>query len=499
VPALCLPDNPDLDHLKGQARTLQRRVRAGEPDAVATLRALHPRPDVADDPARFRLADAQLTLARQYGFSSWAALRRHLAVVKEYSRSPQRVAEALDPGADPADRLLRLGCLVYGGDDLARHALASTLLADRPELAATNVWTAAAVGDVPATRGLLGTDTGLCNQRGGPFDWEPLLYLAYSRIESNSPDHDPPAVARLLLDAGADPHAGYLWEGNYPFTALTGALGGGEDKGNQPPHRHALAVARILLDAGADPNDSQALYNRQFDADPGHLRLLIEFGLGTDRGGPWHTRLNSGHGTPAQLLEDQLSVAASSNRPEWARLALAAGADPDGRGTSHPIHQGLTPYELAVRRGNREVAAILLAAGATPPPPDPVEELLAACMAGDRVSADGLLAARPTLAAQAIARRPEAILQATELRRPDSVRLLAALGFDVNVWGPLNPLHQAAYDGDVTLVETLLELGADPTNRDLQFDATPLGWAEHARQDAVVELLRSRSRPTVRP
>ncbi|MGH7536223.1 MAG: hypothetical protein ACREMG_11665, partial [Gemmatimonadales bacterium] len=77
-----------------------------------------------------------------------------------------------------------------------------------------------------------------------------------------------------------------------------------------------LALARLLLEAGADPNDSQALYNRRFDPDDSHLRLLIEFGLGTDRGGPWHARLNSAHGTPAQALEDQL-VAASENRPGW--------------------------------------------------------------------------------------------------------------------------------------------------------------------------------------
>jgi ankyrin repeat protein len=490
VPSLCLPSNPDLEHLKGQARTLQRQVRAGESAALATVRAFHPRPEAVDGHADFRLADAQLVLARQYGFASWPVLRRHLAVVAEYSRSPHLAPVTPDAGGDPGDRLLRLGCLLYGGDDLARHALARTVLTDHPELARASIWTAAAVGDVAATGTFLAADPSLVNQPGGPFGWEPLLYGAYSRIDSEVPGHNPLAVARLLLDHGADSNAGYLWEGNYPFTALTGALGGGEDKGNQPPHRHALALARLLLEAGADPNDSQALYNRQFDPDDSHLRLLIEFGLGTDRGGPWHARLNSAHGTPAQLLEDQLSVAAAGNRPEWARLALAAGADPDGRGTMHPLYQGLTPYDLAVRRGNREVADILLTAGATPTPLHPVDEFLAACMAGDRAAMDGLLTTRPTLAAEAVSRRPEAILQATELRRPDVVRLLAGLGFDVNVWARITPLHQAAYDGDVALVEALLDLGADPNNRDLEFNSTPLGWAEHGRQEAVVELLR---------
>jgi ankyrin repeat protein len=156
----------------------------------------------------------------------------------------------------------------------------------------------------------------------------------------------------------------------------------------------------------------------------------------------------------------------------------------------HPLRLGLRPYELAVRRGNREVAELLAAAGATAPAFDPVEEFLSACLAGDRAMVDGLLAGRPALAGEAVIRRPDAILQATELRRPDAIRLLVSLGFDVNAWARITPLHQAAYDGDVAVVETLLELGADPDLRDPSFDATPLGWAEHGRHEEVMALLR---------
>ena len=324
-------------------------------------------------------------------------------MVEEFGRSPHEVA--IPDGTAAADRLLRLGCLVYGGDDLDRHAEATALLAAHPDLGRATVWTAAATGDVAALTDFLAADPGLATRSGGPFDWQPLLYVAYSRIHAG----DPLAAARLLLDHGADPNAGYLWAGNYPFTALTGALGGGEDKGNQPPHRQSLSLARLLLAAGADPNDSQALYNRQFDPDDGHLRLLIEFGLGTDRRGPWHARLHSGHGTPAQLLEDQLSVAASENRPEWARLALAAV--PIRMGWARGIRSGMAsrPHELAVRRGNREVAGILLAAGAMPTDLDPADELLSACMAGDGPGADAVVAAHPTVIAEAIARRPRAV------------------------------------------------------------------------------------------
>src|SRR5439155_27049905 len=165
-----------------------------------------------------------------------------------------------------------------------------------------------------------------------------------------------------------------------------------------------------------------------------------------------------------------------------------AGADADGLGTRHPLRLGLTPYAAAVRRGNREVADVLREAGATVGDLDPVEEFLSACMAADRPTVERMLADRPDLVADAISRRPDAILQATELRRPEVIRLLAALGFDVNVWARITPLHPPADAGDVTVAQALLDVGADPELRDPGFDATPLGWAEHARREDVIAL-----------
>ena len=471
-----LPENPSLDQLRRQARTLLRRFRAADADALALLRAHHRRPH---DP--LRLADAQLVVARSYGFPSWPELRRHMDAVGRFARSPHTAP----PQADAADELLRLACVRYGGDSRADQARAAALLAEHPELSGASIHTAAATGDEAAARTFLARDPVAANRIDGPFDWPPLLYLAYSRIGG-----DALPVARLLLDHGADPDAGYLWEGTYPFTALTGAFGGGEDRGNQPPHHQGLALARMLLEAGADPNDSQALYNRQFEPDDAHLRLLIEFGLGTDRDGPWHRRLRSYHGTPAQLLEDVLSYAARYDRLSWARLALAAGADPDGHGTRHPQFGGRTPFDNAVRQGSRAVAELLQAAGAAPVAADEVDEFLSLCLAGDRDAVRERRAADPDIVARARARRPDAVLAATELGRGAAVRLVVELGFDVHAGHPMTPLHQAAYDGNAELAALLLDLGADPTRRDRSFDATPLGWAEHNHQEATVALLR---------
>jgi hypothetical protein len=61
-----LPDRPDLDQLRRQARELHRAAQGGDPGA---LRRLRPVSDKAT------LSTAQLALAREYGFPSWRRLR----------------------------------------------------------------------------------------------------------------------------------------------------------------------------------------------------------------------------------------------------------------------------------------------------------------------------------------------------------------------------------------------------------------------------------------
>jgi ankyrin repeat protein len=123
------------------------------------------------------------------------------------------------------------------------------------------------------------------------------------------------------------------------------------------------------------------------------------------------------------------------------------------------------------------------------PRTDPVDDLLTACLAGDRTAA---LAADPALVARARQRRPNAVRVAAQVGRAEAVRLLVELGFDLHPDGDATPLHQAAHAGDVAMVELLLALGADPARRDARFAATPLGWAEHNHQHATAELLRER-------
>lgn len=492
MPIRELPREPNLEHLRNQAKALRRRVLAGDNAALELIREFHPRPDTSTAGVTpVALADAQLVIARQYGFDSWPKLRRHVEIVTRYSRSPHRAST----DGPVTDEFLRLACLAYGGDDAARRERARQLLAEHPQIATASIHTMAAVGDVAAVAALLADDPAQANTLGGPHDWEPLLYVAYSRLDSTAPGHSTLEVARLLLANGADPNAGYLWEGSYAFTALTGVLGEGEDSVNQPRHQFWLPLARLLLDAGADPNDSQGLYNRMFGASDDHLRLLFGYGLGTGTGGPWQARLGSALPSPAQMLQDQLLWAAEHNLIARVTLLLEHGVDPDGLGFWFIRKERHTAYQCAVLAGNIEVADLLLAAGAQRTTFDPLQAFVSACLSVDRRRVDTLVAEDPTVVQQAIAAAPAAVLRAAQLGRPDAVTLLVDLGFDVNAVQRISALHEAASHGDLSMVELLLALGADPNLRDRSFNATPLGWAQHGRQQEAIDRLTPITEP----
>src|SRR3954468_3359052 len=70
-----LPAHPNLERQQKHAKALLRRLHDEEPDALARLAALHPH---APPSAAAKLADAQLVVARGYGFASWAAMKRKI-------------------------------------------------------------------------------------------------------------------------------------------------------------------------------------------------------------------------------------------------------------------------------------------------------------------------------------------------------------------------------------------------------------------------------------
>lgn len=76
-----LPPHPHLDVPKQQARDLLAQAKTKSADALDRARRRHPRFHAADDDViadRLKLSDAQLVIAREYGFSSWTQLKRRI-------------------------------------------------------------------------------------------------------------------------------------------------------------------------------------------------------------------------------------------------------------------------------------------------------------------------------------------------------------------------------------------------------------------------------------
>ena len=61
-----LPDRPDLAQLRRLARELQRAAAGGDPSARRRIQQVS---------AETTLSAAQLAMAREYGFASWAKLK----------------------------------------------------------------------------------------------------------------------------------------------------------------------------------------------------------------------------------------------------------------------------------------------------------------------------------------------------------------------------------------------------------------------------------------
>ncbi len=101
-----LPERPNLDQLKNQAKDLKKAHKAGDPKALERIQANHPRLAGSSvheiQTFRFTLSGAQLVIAREYGFTSWPKLKAHV--------------ESLAPGAE---RLVEQFTQAIRSDDAA--------------------------------------------------------------------------------------------------------------------------------------------------------------------------------------------------------------------------------------------------------------------------------------------------------------------------------------------------------------------------------------------
>lgn len=383
-----------------------------------------------------------------------------------------------------ADSFQQLACLNYShSDSPANWERARKMLEADPAIASADICSACCVGDVGVVKHFLDQDVSLANQQGGHFDWQPLMYACYSRL--NLPDKSTLEVARLLLERGADPNAFFMWGGQYKFTALTGVFGEGEGgPTNLPEHAECETLARLLLDAGANPNDAQALYNRMFTRGSRCLELLLEYGLNDKDRCNWLLCSENGlQPNPEQTLHYQLRWAINNHHPERAKLLIDHGADMS-------TAEGATSlYESAMLAGNPQLAEYLVEHGAEHVALNSLAKFACACMRGDRAEAQLLFDAEPDLMARLQDERAGLIHDAASANRLEAVRVMADLGADLDRQTHNAPMHEAAWHGHVEMVRLLIEKGATIGARDQSHTATPLQWARHAGNQHVVDYL----------
>jgi hypothetical protein len=98
-----LPPTPNLEKQRKLAKALARNYWRGDLEAVERVRALHPNPPA---PQVFALSDAQLVVARGYGFASWPQLKRK---IESLTKSPaEQFVAAVEMGdVDQVRRLLQ--------------------------------------------------------------------------------------------------------------------------------------------------------------------------------------------------------------------------------------------------------------------------------------------------------------------------------------------------------------------------------------------------------
>lgn len=469
-----------LDSLKKEAKRWLNALRDSDPDAIARLN--HVLPGASTTPT---LREVQQALAREYGFGSWTALKLHLADEALARRThAERLAEFLEHailnyGIPPRETRWQQSY----PDDPSRREYAARILMKHPEIAHGSIHAAVICGDIDEVKRLLRQDGHLASNTGNQRLWEPLLYLAYGRLPTDPARDNAPAIARLLLDHGANPNV-QMTDGLNPFTALTGVIGHGERTPTEvPPHPRAEELARVLIERGANPFDTQALYNTSLwhDDSTEWLDLLYGYDERSGNTARWNEPRERQLG-PLGELDYLLAIAVDRNHVRRVQWLLAHGANPR---TKH-AYSKRNLHTSALLHGHAGMAELLANAGAHVEELKGREAFQAACLRLDAETARSLARQHPEYL-----RDGGTLSTAAKTGRADVVTLLLDLGTPADVVGANGEraLHSAVWSDSVAVAQLLIDRGAELDARDRKFDATPLGWAIYLRKPQLTEYL----------
>lgn len=493
-----------LENLKREAKRWLRDLRANVGEARSRLERVFP-----DAPSIPTLRDVQHALACEHGLAGWSELKRRLDANTSSSVEKSR--------AEIVHWFLENACPdhhVRGGPAhvMARHT-AMRILERYPEIARDSIHTAVVCGGLEEVERLFAERPHLASEKSsatspdrsgpggagdlfrdiGPKGWDPLLYLCFTRLPLAATNDNAVAIARALLDAGADPNA-YFMAGGSRYTPLVGVIGEGEE--DRPPHPQRDALVRLLLDRGAEPYDIQVLYNTHFRGDVlWLLKLIHEYSLKAGREADWADPEWSmldmgGYGSGARWF---LNIALKNNDRELAEWILSHGASPNAAPARDRRMSKRSLHDEAVRNGFTEMADLFVRYGAKPSTVtlQGVEAFTAASFRLDRAAAQSMIMRHPEYL-----RSAAAIFAAAKRDRVDVVELLLDLGTppDVEDESRQRPLHIAAYNDSVRVGELLIERGAEIDPVESNWGNTPLDAAVHSHSSRMIELLGQVSR-----
>jgi ankyrin repeat protein len=464
-----LPENPNSDHLRKQAKKLLSAYRDNDPDSISRLAENLPgyRKGVS-----LNLHDAQSALAREYGFPSW----KHLLEQVEQLNAAKGITQEI------ADEFVR--ATVRGRFERAKRLL--ELYPALPRFSQVTGLVFGDVGDLPIEGQL------------APEGWQAIEYVSYSNLCHLDADRWQAleTAAKGLLDSGADPNAAHSEgePGSPPLSALYGASG-------ETGH---IGIVKLLLEAGANPNDGESIYHSaQFNRRE-ILELLLRHGGDISRKDEHWTNTpiyflcghrQTDHNYQSAVLgvewllengadpdvrcynqgEVALHAASRSQAAEMVALLLKHGADPNIRRAD-----GRMPFDLAAVSGNQPLIEAFAAKGAVHTLSES-DQFFADCAEGKVVAAGRFLERHPGFLDESEEAK-ELFIRFGEHGNETGLRTFLDLGMPAAARNAKSEtaLHFACFCGHKECVDLLLSRGAPLDIEEKTYNGNPLGWANQA-------------------
>lgn len=390
-------------------------------------------------------------------------------------------------------------------DDHASGTLeaADSICRAHPHVASDDIHAAAVLGDHAEVERLLVADDGHATAPGGPYGWDALTYLCFSRYLRLRPSAGFVRAARALLDAGADPNTGFFESAHQPEPVFESALYGAAGVA------HHAELTRLLLARGADPNlGGEVAYHAPEGFDPEAMQAVVESGRLSDAGltTMLHRKLDwTDLGGVRWLLEhgaDPNALSAWGDRALHHSLArdnslpliealLDSGGDPTLRA---PRHQDRSAVAVAARRGRADVLELFGSRGfATELDGD--DAFFAALSRGDRHGALAFVSAEPRIAERLEASQPGIVATLAGAGTTATLELALDLGFPMSA----DALAVAVWRERTEAVRLLIDRGAPVSATEIVLAERALTemseWTPHHSREILDALQASAREP----